>query len=401
MDTTRFGQSPIGDLVPIRGVDGRTREEYTHVAFAAHPLQGAPQLSTEAWNAVTEASYAIGKLQQGVNLVPNPGLLRRPTLRREAQSTSALEGTFAPIEDVLVADVLERNTRSSAVSEVLNYVDAAERAFAWIDEGRPVTVGLMCELHKVLVRGTAADNEDAGRVRRMLVAIGSRGGSVYEARFVPMPNGPALEAGFQDLVDWMRPDGHPGISPVVAAAMSHYQFETLHPYNDGNGRLGRLLIVLQLVTDGVLDLGLLSVSPWFEKRREHYQELLSEVSATGDWSAWVTFFAQGLQASANEAADTLRALLDVQAKNQETVRTNGARGVIRDIVDMLTGTPYVTIPMLAASTGKTYQAVSTAVYRLVELKILDELSFVGAGSGTKIFVAREVARVTTGEARRS
>lgn len=394
MDRTRFESSPIGNLLPIVGTDGRSGEPYAHVAFAAHPLGGAPTLSTSTWNMVSRANRALGRLEQGSLLVTNPALLRRPTLRREAQSTSALEGTYAPLEEVLAADVTEDH--SSALNEVLNFVRAAERGFDWLAQSRPLTVGLLCELHRTLVAGTAANTEEAGRVRRIQVVIGSRGGSIYDARFVPMPEGPALDAAVQDLVNWIAPAGHAGIDPVIAAALSHYQFETLHPFNDGNGRIGRLLIVLQLVSDGALSDGLLSVSPWFEQRREMYQELLADISATGDWNRWVAFFSEGLAASAEDTATRLSRLLALQARYHEVIREAGGRGLIRDIADYVVGSPFVTIPILVGATARTYQAVSTAVRKLVELEILQQMP----GRGVMTFRAPAVVQVVTAPALR-
>jgi Fic family protein len=388
MDINRFAGSPIGSLIPISGTDGRTGETYDHFAFAAEPLDGPPELTTETWNRVTAASRALGRLQHGARLVTNPGLLRRPTLRREAQSTSALEGTYAPLDEVLAADIIATENRSSALSEVMNFVTAAERGFDWVDEGRAITSGLLCELHRILVRGTPADNEEAGRIRRLQVVIGSRSGSVYDSRFIPMPEGPQLVAGVGDLIDWMA-TGHTSIDPIVAAAMSHYQFETLHPFNDGNGRIGRLLIVLQLVKDGVLEQGLLSVSPWFEQRRDEYQELLAEVSASGDWSPWVGFFAQGIEASAIDTARRIERLMDLQLEFHESIRTANFRGLIRDVADILIGTPYVTIPNLRDQTGATYQAANVVVQRLMSLGILEQVP----STGTMVFRAPAVLRI--------
>jgi len=390
MDIHRFENSPVGSLVPISGLDGRTGKQFEHFAFAAAPLGSQPHLSGRTWNVIANASHALGRLEQGARLVPNPALLRRPTLQREAQSTSALEGTYAPIEEVMAADLIDARSRSSALSEVINYIVAAERAFDWIDSGRPLTMGLLGELHQLLVRGTA-DTEEAGRIRRIQVVIGSRGASVYDARFIPAPSGTALDASVQDLVDWMRPGSTEDTNPIVRAAMAHYQFETLHPFNDGNGRIGRLLIVIQLVTEGLIGQGLLSVSPWFERRREQYQDLLSEVSASGDWDGWIRFFAQGIESSARDTAARMTELLDVQSQFQSLIRESGARGVIRDVADLLIGSPYVTIPFLVAQTGKTYPAVKTAVAKLVELGILEERP----GTSPHLFRAPLVVAVTS------
>jgi len=374
MDVEKFGASPLGDLTPINGTDRMSGRAFSHFAFVARPLGAEPELTNETWRAVSRANHALGRLQQGSMIVKNPSILRQPTLRREAQSTSALEGTFAPLEEVLAANVIDQPNRSSALREVLNYVQAAEIAFDSLAEGRPITVGLIEQLHADLVAGTAADTDDAGRTRSIQVAIGTQGGGVEQARFIPMPPGATLRAAFGDLIDWVRSseDGGADRDPLVAAAMTHYQFETIHPFNDGNGRLGRLLIVLQLLQDDALTEPLLSVSPWFEARRTQYQDALAEVSMTGDWNGWVTFFAQGLEASAIDTARRLEALLAVQERFHEILREAKARGIVRDIVDHLIGSPFVNIRTLASLTGATYQAASTAANKLVDLGILEE-----------------------------
>lgn len=376
MDVDRFGASPVGNLTPISGTDRASGKSFRHFAFVPHPLGAEPHLANETWRAVSRANHALGRLQQGSMIVKNPSILRQPTLRREAQSTSALEGTFAPLEEVLAASVIDEPNRSSALREVLNYVQAAEIAFDTLAQGRPITVGLVEQLHADLVAGTAADTDDAGRTRSIQVAIGTQGGGVEQARFIPMPPGATLRAAFGDLIGWVRlsEGGAADRDPLVAAAMTHYQFETIHPFNDGNGRLGRLLIVLQLLQDRALSEPLLSVSPWFEVRRDQYQDALAEVSATGDWNRWVTFFAEGLEASAIDTARRLEALLAVQDHFHEVLRESKARGIVRDIADHLIGLPFVNIRTLANLTGATYQAASTAANKLVDLGILEEIT---------------------------
>lgn len=172
--------------------------------------------------------------------------------------------------------------------------------------------------------------------------------------------------------------------------MAHYQFESLHPFNDGNGRLGRLLIPVQLIQDAALSDPLLSVSPWFESRRAQYQERLFDVSAKGDWDGWVRFFASGIEASAADTARRVDDLLNVQAAYARQLREAGATGVVRDIAESLVGYPFVTISTLTDRTGRTFQAVSTAVNRLVDLGILRERT---GRSHNRVFEAVDVVRV--------
>ena len=175
---------------------------------------------------------------------------------------------------------------NSSLREVLNYVRAADHAFAWLAEGRPLTAGLLNDLQGRLVLGTTAGTDQAARVRSIQVMIGShRGGRVQDARFVPRPPGPELDAQVHDLLDWMSDDHDGRIDPVVAAGMARYHFEALHPYNDGNGRIGRLLVVLHLMQRAALREPTLTVSPWFEARRADDDDRLHGISARGDWDA--------------------------------------------------------------------------------------------------------------------
>ena len=170
-----FLTSPTGSLVPITGVDAR-RGEWKHVAFLPYPLPDkCPDLTVRTHNTVADARAALAALGARASLLPNPRLLRRPTLRVEAQSTSALEGTYAPLEDVLGADE-EEEQPTSEMREIVNYILAAEYAFTWLEDLRPVTLSLLEDLQARLVRSTAADTDQAGKVRTVHVAIGSRRG---------------------------------------------------------------------------------------------------------------------------------------------------------------------------------------------------------------------------------
>ncbi len=288
------------------------------------------------------------------------------------------------MEDVLAADAAEP-MRNEALTEVMNYVAAASRAFEWISKYGALSVSLIENVHGVLVKGTKSETVDAGRFRTCQVAIGSSNGSVESARFVPIPPGVELEASIRDLVDWINPTKDR--EPLIAAAMAHYQFESLHPFNDGNGRIGRLLIVLQLMIDGEISEPLLSVSPWFEARRVEYQEHLAEVSATGDWNPWVRFFSAGIEASAIDTAQRIDRMLDIQEDYR--ARLQGAKirgGLARDIVDILISSPYVTVPSLARRFGKSQQGVDLAVQKLVDLKILTGPH----GTYNRMFMANDI-----------
>lgn len=391
-----FVNSRGGDLVDIDGVDP-AGGEWRHKAFVPAPLAGdMPALSQATFMAVAEARAALAALDSTARRLPNPTLLRLPALRREAQSTSALEGTYAPLADVLVAD--DEEPSSADLVEILNYVNAANHGFAWMADGRPLTVSFVGDLQGILMRGTPLEG-DSGRPRDTQVVIGRRDdldprrAPIHNARFVPSPPGPSLEQGLRDLVGWMQDDHLGRIDPVVAAAMSHYQFETLHPFRDGNGRIGRLLIVLHLQGLGVLSEPTLTVSPWFEARRATYYERLLGVSTTGDWDAFVCFFAQGLQQAADSTQAEMLALVDVQAELREVVRDSKLRAEkALALVDLAIANPSFTVRKVEADLGVSYGRANAMVGQLVELGVLD---VVDASAYKRRFYAPRVLRVLT------
>ncbi len=356
--------------MPISGTDPRWGE-WSHVGFVPNPLpKVTPELSVPTFNAVAKARAAVAALDASARQLPNPALLRQPTLRQEAQSTSALEGIFAPLEDVLGVDT-DEEPADAAMREVFNYVIAADHAFQWVGDGRPLSVGMLESLQGILVGGTAADTDQAGRIRTSQVVIGShRGARVRDARFIPSPPGIDFEGRVRDCIEWvMRPND--AIDPLVMAGMAHYQFETLHPFNDGNGRIGRLLIVLQLHRSGVLSEPTLTVSPWFEARRAEYYDRLLAVSATGDWDGWIRFFAEGVAASADATATQLTDLIRVQNDLKAQVRAAGLRAEnAMRLVDYALAQPIFTVRNVERHLSVTYTRANKLVGQLVEVGTL-------------------------------
>ena len=268
MDLAAIAQSPTAtscrSAESTRGVESITSTKRSSRTRFPNDWRSL-RLSPDTWSVVVGAAAALARLDQAGRQVPNPELFRRPTLRREAQSTSALEGTHAAFTDLLEADLDEgRTTRSAEVREVLNYVQAAEHAFQWIEE-RPLTIGVLGELQRILVRHTPGDLSDAGGIRDRHVVVGAQRHPITESRYVPPPPGVGLRASVDAWLHWLNAPSD--IPAVVRAALAHYPFESLHPFSDDNGRLGRLIVVLQLMRYEVLHYSLLIVSPWFEARR--------------------------------------------------------------------------------------------------------------------------------------
>jgi Fic family protein len=389
MDLDRLSQSPIGCLVPIVGPDPETSEVVEGQAFLPDPLPVDITLSTPTWTAVNKATAALARLDGAARRIPNPSLLRRPALRREAQSTSALEGTYAPFAEVLAADREDQLNMSAEVREVLNFEATAELAFSW-PESRAITVSMLGELQETLVRHTAGELSDAGGLRDRIVVIGAPGRSLHDARFVPPPPGDQLRAGVENFLQWL--EAPPDLPTVVLAAIAHYQFECLHPYSDGNGRLGRLLVIVQLLRGALIREPLLVVSPWFEQRRDQYQDALLELSCDGDWDAWINFFAQGVAASAAESQRKVERLGELQDDLRGRVQAAGKRGVSERLAADLVGAPYVTRADVAERHGVSGQAAISAINTLVDLGILQRAEFNSRRRG-RVFFAPEVFEV--------
>jgi Fic family protein len=371
VDIAAFRASPVGSLHSIRGEDEYLKRSYEHYAFVPHPLPSSVPLEQATYQALSIADREVGRLDAAAERLPNPQLLVRPALISEAVSTSALEGTHAPLLEVLEADFIDERRRSYEVHEILNYVRAAGVALERIKE-LPVCFRLLAELQQILVQGTRGDRYDAGRLRDQQVYIGERRAGMERSRFVPPPPGDVLKDGISEWEKWVNAED--SIPLLVKAALGHYQFETLHPFSDGNGRLGRLAIVLQLIEGGALRYPILNLSPWIEPRKEQYKDLLLQCSLTGQFDEWIRFFAQAVQHQAQEAVSRIEMLTNLRAVMIEALRQDKAKGVVLDVVEDLIAWPVITVSQAAAMHNVTYPPANSAIQRLVRLGFLEEMT---------------------------
>lgn len=372
-----FVNREIGQLVAINGED-RLLGRWTHSAFVAAALPAEPPtLQPTTYFAIADARAALANLDSTARQLPNPRLFRLPALRREAQSTSELEGTYATLSEVLTAD--ENAPATTELREILNYVVMADYGFQRIEEGRAITTGLLEELQGILMRGTSLE-QGSGKLRSTQVVIGRRPEAspedfpIVASRFVPAPPGIYLEGGVASLLEWLASPAVTQLDPVLAAAMAHYQFETLHPFTDGNGRLGRYLVVLQLLRSKTLSEPTLTVSPWFESRRREYYDHLLRVSTDGDWDSYVRFFANGLTHAAMSTQSELLRLAQVQESLHETVRNSRLRAdTAHSVVDIAVANPTFTVAKVQTELGVSYPRALKLVNQLCELGIIQAL----------------------------
>ena len=269
----------------------------------------------------------------------NPHLLISPMMRREALLSSRIEGTIASLSDVLSHEAIRKRRPNDDVEEVINYVDALDLGISLLEE-MPISYRLVNEVHRVLLSGVRGQEKRPGEFRTLQVWIGAPGSSIRNARFVPPPPD-MLRDLFQDWERFANADLE--MPPLVKCAMMHYQFEAIHPYRDGNGRIGRLLITLFLKESGILSNPLLYLSAYFERERQRYYDELLSVSATGDWEQWLEYFLKGVWKESLDVVARIRRLRDLQERYRAELLERRAPASESRLVDELFANPFMTI----------------------------------------------------------
>jgi Fic family protein len=361
MDRGRFLEHAPGSLVPIAAPD-------MDWAFVPLPLPRDWILPSEHVALLVDARQSLARLDGAGRHLPAHSILLRPLQRREALRSSALEGTFATAEELLVYGLEPKAPTSTADPanawrEVFNYDAALQRAQKLLKE-LPLSSRVIRELHKMLLDRVRGSDRTPGVFRTRQVHIGS------DRRFVPAPPDRVADL-IAELERYMN-------APVttdclVQAFLTHYQFETIHPFVDGNGRVGRLLLSLMVYIKCGLQSPWLYLSPYFERYKDEYIDRLFAVSTRGDFSGWVAFCLRATVAEANNALQRIDRLLALKAKYEKKLASSSrVSHRLQPIVSHLLGSPLITIPALARQFKVTFPTAQKDVYRLVELGILKE-----------------------------
>lgn len=361
-----------------RGLTGRYHTTHTVgeavSAFVPNALPPEPvlDLSGDRQRLLEQALLACGRLDGVTALLPDPDLFLYAYVRREAVLSSQIEGTQSSFSDLLLYELEEApGVPFDDVVEVSNYVAALDYGMARLREGFPLSNRLLREVHaKLLAHGRGADKLP-GEFRHSQNWIG--GTRPGNARFVPPP--PAtLEDCMAALERFIHDETVP-LPILVKAAVAHVQFETIHPFLDGNGRVGRLLIALMLHEARVLRQPLLYLSLYFKQNRDEYYRLLDSVRRDGDWEAWLDFFLEGVAQTASGAVDTAHRLLTIFREDAERIQAQGrgAANALR-IFGALKARPIANIADLATRTGVSYPTAAKTVESLVALGIVRELT---------------------------
>lgn len=342
-------------------------------AFVPAPLPPTPaiEITSQRQKLVEDALLACGRLDAVSGLLPDAGLFLYTYVRREAVLSSQIEGTQSSLSDLLIFELDEApGIPFDDVVEVSNYVAALEHGIERLAAGFPLSNRLVREIHaELLSRGRGTDKQP-GEFRRSQNWIG--GTRPGDAQFVPPPP-QEVEGCMAALERFMHEPAIDGA--LVKAGLVHVQFETIHPFLDGNGRVGRLLIALLLRHDGVLRQPLLYLSLYFKQNRAEYYRLLDAVRATGDWEAWLDFFLIGVRDTATTAVEAAHRLLALFEEDADVIRNLGrAAGNILRVFAVLQRRPVATIDYLAAEGGVSYATAVRAVKTLTETGLLRELT---------------------------
>lgn len=332
----------------------------------APPLQFTPELQhlSEA------AGRALGRLE-GVSTSLEPDRLLYMYVRKEAVLSSAIEGTQSTLTDLLRFEAeAVPGTPVDEVREVSRYVAALHHGIKRIRSGKlPLSLRLIRETHGVLMKGGRGENQAPGEFRRTQSWVG--GTRPGNARFVPPPPH-EMHAALDNLERFLH-DESGFTAPVIKAGLAHAQFETIHPFLDGNGRVGRLLVSIMLVVDGVLSQPFLYLSLYFKEHRRDYYDALQRIRTHGDWEEWLRFYLIGVEAVANQAADTATALVALFARDRTRIEALGrATGSALRVYDVLRRRIVVSIPGVAREALVTWPTAKAALERLAELGIATE-----------------------------
>ena len=343
--------------------------------------------------ALSEADRALGELAGLGRTLPNPYLLTRPFLRREAVLSSRIEGTRASLVDLFAFEaeppLFGEPERRDDVQEAMNYVRALEHGMARLGD-LPISQRLLWEMHAVLMEGVRGKWREPGEFRRTLTWIGPPGAGMGEATYVPSP--PAeIPISLSELEHYIH--GATKLPPLLDIALVHYQFEAIHPFLDGNGRIGRLLITLMVIERDLLPEPLLYLSAYFERHRGAYYDRLLSVSQKGEWEGWLHFFLRGVSVEARDASRRAGNFFDLRETYRERLQREGARPNQLAAMNHLFANPVTSIRELGEVLGVSFEAARRLVGSLEERGVLQEIT---GRPRNRVYAAREILQVLQG-----
>ena len=341
--------------------------ELQYQSFLPAPLPPNPsiELDADTIQLLSKANRSIGLLEGVSKQVPDIDIFVSMYIRKEALLSSQIEGTQATLDDILDPNIAENTNQH--ISDVINYIKASKYAFLRLSE-LPICNRLLREIHRVLLSEVRGSEKMPGEFRHSQNWIGPQGGTLKNARYIP-PNPDDMTQAMSEFEKFINAEDD--LDPLIKIALIHYQFETIHPFLDGNGRVGRLLIVLFLIQKKVLSYETLYISYFLKKNRIEYYDRLMEVRTKGNFEQWIKFFLLAADESAQDAVATIDKLLMLHGKNLEVVKNTGkASKTIMKVFRYIEACPIIDIKKTSEELKISFNAASNAVNTLVDLEIL-------------------------------
>jgi Fic family protein len=397
MRREQFGQTAAGRIVPITGFErrmvGGVPQSVAVQALSFVPDALPPrQLDRDVFvgklaDELLHAERGIALLEGTVSTLPNPELLSRPFRMREAKLSSKIENTIASVEEIALHEVV-RSRQRDEVREVHNYLRALTHG---LGSELPMCARLIREMHGILMDGVRGDEKRPGEFRATPVYIGDERGGFAGARFVTPPPGAELDSCVRDFEAYLnlgaRRPGAVRYPDLLELAFMHYQFESIHPFNDGNGRLGRLLIPISFCRLGLLTRPTLYLSAYFEEHRQRYYDLLLRVSTKGDWEAWARFFCQAVASQSRDAVRRARRLQELRREYVQRVTKKRASVLTVRLIDMLFDQPALRSANVQEALGVSSPSAQKHINILESQGVLFEHT---GGNYGRVYVARGI-----------
>ncbi len=350
-------------------------------AFVPHPLPPEIDFSNSMLRSLSDADRLIGKLAGEGRALQNPHLLMRPFIKREAVLSSRIEGTQATLGELLKSDAGAAVDRSPAdLREVSNYVTALEYGILRLQE-LPLSLRLVLELHEKLMQGVRGGYATPGEFRRSQNWIGTPGCTLQTASYVPPPVTEMMAC----LAEWETFLHDMSLPPLIQVAMLHSQFEAIHPFLDGNGRVGRLMIVLFIIEREILPTPLLYLSAFFEATRSDYYDKLAGVTKRGEWIEWIEYFINGIARMSEDALSRAEGINNLLVKWRQGV--TGRSKVPLRILDMIEENPYCTLKNISVKLDMAFSTAQRGVDKLMELGVLSQ---VDAAKRNRVYCAQAI-----------
>lgn len=343
--------------------------EATYQSFKPNPLPPIPEIEMdgEIVKLLVDANKQLVKLDTASQLISNADLFISMYVRKEALISSQIEGTQCTLDDVLDPEV-EANANLD-VSDVINYVKATQYALKRL-ERLPLCCRLIREIHEVLMENVRGQDKTPGEFRHSQNWIGPANCSLKDAGYIP-PNVEDMQTAMSDLEKYINENVD--YDPLIRAALIHYQFETIHPFLDGNGRIGRLLILLYLMEQRLIEKPVIYISYFLKKNQIEYYDRISEVRRTGNFEQWIRFFLEAVSKAASDSLEAIRQLSVLHDTNVEKLpKTTRSKDNLRAVFDYIEQYPIIDIKRTAKELEVSYNTVAAAVRKLVELGILQE-----------------------------